>query len=130
MDIQWKYSSPVEVNTIIAVAHSHNVTLPDFLINMIKEGNNGSPSKRKFFYDNETNEDIFKTVLSYNPNDVENIYSALAELHGTPSLYPFGNDPAGNFICLDGSKIVLWNHETHQIRPIADTIESFVNGLH
>ena len=73
MDIQWKYSSPVEVNTIIAVAHSLNITLPELLVKMIKEGNNGSPSKRKFFYGNNNNEDIFKTLLSYNPNDVENV---------------------------------------------------------
>ena len=130
MDIQWKYSSPVEVNTIIAVAHSHNVTLPDLLIKIIKEGNNGSPSKRHFFYDNNKNEDIFKTLLSYNPDDVENVYSALAALHGNPSLYPFGNDPAGNFICLDGSKVVLWEHETHRVIPISDSIKSFFDELH
>lgn len=130
MDIHWKYASPVDMNTVIAVAHSHNISLPSLLVKMIMEGNNGSPSKRKFFYNDNKNEDVFKTMLSYNPNDVENVYSALAELHNTSSLYPFGNDPAGNFICLDGSKVVLWKHETHIIVPISNSVESFFNSLH
>lgn len=130
MNIQWKYSSPVEESTIIAVAHSHNVTLPNLLVKMIMEGNNGTPSKRKFFYDNDNNEDIFKTMLSYNPNDIENVYSALAELHGNPSLYPFGNDPGGNLICVKDSKVVLWKHENNIISPVSDSIDSFFEELH
>lgn len=130
MNIEWKYSSPVEETTVMALAKSHNVIIPSLLLDMIKRGNNGSPSKKKFSYDNGHNEDIFKTLLSYNPKDIENVYSALEELHGNPSLYPFGNDPAGNLICLKGQKVVLWRHETNTTAPISDSIESFFTELH
>lgn len=130
MSIQWKYSSPVEESEILTVAKKHNITLPSYLIQMIMVGNNGSPTPKKFLYGNGSNEDVFKTLLSYNPQDIENVFSALKELQGMPSLYPFGNDPAGNFICLKGTKVVLWKHETHEVAIVADSVESFFEGLH
>ena len=48
MSIQWKYSSPVEESKILAVAKKHNITLPSYLIQMIMEGNNGSPTPKSF----------------------------------------------------------------------------------
>ncbi|MDE6084657.1 MAG: SMI1/KNR4 family protein [Muribaculaceae bacterium] len=130
MSIQWKYSSPVEESEILAVAKKHNISLPNYLIQMIMVGNNGSPSPKKFFYEGGKNEDVFKTLLSYNPHDVENVYSALDELKEMPSLYPFGNDPAGNFICLNGTKVVLWKHEINQAVPVSDSVQLFFEGLH
>lgn len=130
MKIDWKYASPIEENVINNVAKSHNITLPAMLVEIIMKGNNGSPSKNKFYYDHGNNEDIFKTLLSYNHIDIENVYSALDELKDHPSLYPFGNDPAGNFICLKGKSVVLWRHETNEIIPISESIESFFNDLH
>lgn len=130
MNIVWKYSSPIEENVIIKVARSHNIILPALLVKTIMKGNNGSPSKNKFYYDGGHNEDIFKTLLSYNPNDVENVYSALLALKNFPNLYPFGNDPAGNLICLKGKGVVLWKHETDVVIAVSPSLETFFNDLH
>lgn len=130
MKIQWLYASPIDIDEVIKVANRHNITLPDLLLKAIMQGNNGAPEPDRFFYDNGANEDIFNTMLSYNPDDIENVYSALEALKECPGLYPFGNDPGGNLICLNGAKVVLWKHETDQTVPVADSIEVFFEGLH
>lgn len=130
MDIIWKYATPVQGNLVLKVAKDHAIELPEFLVKIIEKGNNGSPSKKLFYYDNNKNEDVFKTLLSYNRNDIENVYSALNTLKDYPALYPFGNDPAGNLICLENGKVVLWKHETLSIWPVSNTVEEFFHNLH
>lgn len=130
MNIQWLFASPVDKDEVVKVAERHNVTLPDLLLQAIVQGNNGAPEPDRFFYDNGANEDIFSTMLSYNPADAENVYSALEALKGCPGLYPFGNDPGGNLLCLQGSKVVLWKHETDTAVPVSDSVEQFFAGLH
>lgn len=62
---------------------------------------------------------------------MENVYSAFKVLKKIDSkLLPFANDPAGNLICYDGSKVVHWNHETDEIETVADSISSFFAKLY
>lgn len=129
MDIIWKFASPVDESKIDEVSKNENVVLPELLKKIIMEGNNGTPNRNAFSFGN--NEDDFKTLLSYNPSDKENVYKAIKILkEANQKLYPFGNDPAGDFICLDGHKVVLWDHETNKVIPLAPNVEDFFNGLH
>lgn len=129
MKIEWKFASPISIEKVDEVAKMENTILPSFLKKVISEGNNGTPSKNAFSFGN--NEEDFKTLLSYNPNDKENVYKAIKILkEAGQHLYPFANDPAGDLICLEGTKVVLWDHETNTIIPLSNNVEDFFNSLH
>lgn len=68
---------------------------------------------------------------SYYKSDVENIYSVLSVLKDVDvDLFPFGDDPSGNMICLKGEKVFFWNHETDALEFVADSISDFMAKLY
>lgn len=130
MKITWEYTTPICDGLITEVESMFCIQIPDELKSILKEGNCGVPSKR-FFDDEKSRAHEMKTLLSYNRSDMENVYSAfkvLKEIDG--KLIPFANDPAGNLICYDGSKVVYWHHETDEIEPVADSISEFFDKLY
>lgn len=131
MNITWKYTSSVSDELIKSVEETFGISIPLSLRKVIKEGNNGYPSKNKFDA-KQSKEHLFKTLLSYYKNDLENVFVAFASLKesNTVGMIPFANDPAGNLICLKDSRVVLWNHETCSIEEVSDSIEDFFNSLY
>ena len=130
MKITWIHATPISDELISEVENKYNVQLPNDLKTILKEGNNGVPSKR--FFDSEVAKGHeWKTLLSYYKSDVENIYSVLSVLKDVDAdLFPFGDDPAGNMICLKENKVVLWHHETDAIEFIANSISEFLAKLY
>lgn len=128
--ITWFFASQVERESIETVASKNGFTLPEDLIQLILEGNNGTPSKKKFD-SAHGKEHMVKTLLSYNPEDIENIYDAINVLkESCYRLYPIANDPAGNLICLSPKGVVLWNHEDDSIDTIASDVSTFLSLLY
>ena len=116
MDITWKYVKPLEdreaVNNFL---NQHSLKLPQSLISVIEKHNGGRPSEKTIV--TEANKEyVFKSLLSYNNDDLENIYSIYSDSFKKMQLYPLGSDAAGNFICFDygNDKYVLLNHETNE----------------
>ena len=127
--ITWLFASQVARAVVEKVAKENGFTLPEDLIQLVLKGNNGTPSKKKF--DSEHGrEHMVKTILSYIPEDIENVYDAIDVLRESCyRLYPIANDPAGNLICLSPKGIVLWNHETDEVDFIAKTVTLFLESL-
>ena len=130
MEITWKYATPISDELISEVEGKYDIQLPKDLKSILKEGNNGVPSKR--FFDTDVAEGHeWKTLLSYYKNDIENVYSAISILKDVDiDLFPFGNDPAGNMICLKRGKVVFWNHVTDALEFIADSVSEFLAKLY
>ena len=130
MKITWEHVTPICDELFSEVESMYSIQIPDDLKPILKEGNGGAPSKR-LFDDEKSKTHEMKTLLSYNRSDMENVYSAFEVLKEIDSkLIPFANDPAGNLICYDGSKVVYWHHETDEIEPIADSISEFFAKLY
>lgn len=130
MRITWKYATPISDELISEVESNYDIQLPKDLKSILKEGNNGVPSKRFFDTDIAKGHE-WKTLLSYHKSDMENIYSALSVLKDVDAdLFPFGNDPAGNIICLKENKVVFWHHETDAIEYVANSISEFLAKLY
>ncbi|MGT2950269.1 SMI1/KNR4 family protein [Streptococcus cuniculi] len=60
--------------------------------------------------------EVFNNLVSLDPKEYENIYEILEENSSRIGkyLFPFGEDPFGNLLCIDYSdnqSIVFWNHE-------------------
>ena len=130
MNMTWKYVSPIDASEIASIEEKLGISLPDDLKNIVSQFNNGSPSKCRF--DGALNkEHVFKTLLSFNDGDAENIFVAMRVVgFDTTRLFPFASDPAGNFICLSDSKVVLWNHESESVEDVADSVTEFINKLY
>ncbi len=115
-EVTWKYVKPLKnENVVDEFLNKYKVVLPMPLVQCLIAYNGGRPSE-KLFYTNNGNEYVFKSLLSYNADDVECIYKVYPHLFRGTSLYPIGTDSAGNFVCYDtiNEWYVLLKHETSQ----------------
>ena len=129
--ITWKYVKPLSKSTAIEdFERKNNVSLPSDLKECIKANNGGRPSFNVF--DTADSKDrVFKTLLSLNESDVENIYKFFVIINSQlKDLIPFASDPFGNYLCLQNNKIVLFLHETRQLEYVSDTFSAFLAKLH
>lgn len=121
--VEWKYIKPIpDKNVVKQFLEKNNIVLPRYLVQIITEFNGGRPSK-KDFKTSDGREYVFKSLLSYNKADKENIYGIYPELFINTTLYPIGSDAAGSFVCFDtkSKELKLLNHETGK----AEIISSF-----
>lgn len=93
--------------------------LPAELVTIIEQFNGGRPFEKDIVTENNK-AFVFKSLLSYNSDDKETIYSVYPELFKESSLYPIGSDAAGNFVCYDCKKqsFCMLNHETDEVDKI------------
>ena len=120
-EITWKYVKPLRNKQVVFdFLQENGVQLPEGLVKCITENNGGRPSE-KLFNTDKGSEYVFKSLLSYNKNDIENIYAVYPALFQGTLLYPFATDAAGNFICYDiaSALYVLHKHETNSIEVIS-----------
>ena len=113
-DLTWKYVKPLRFDNVVSdFLRLHNISLPDPLLACITKNNGGRPSE-KLFNTDQGKEYVFKTLLSYNEEDLECIYRFFPTVFDGTSLYPIGIDSSGNFVCFDTSNgnYILLNHET------------------
>jgi hypothetical protein len=130
-EIAWKYVKPLSKTSAVEdFEKAKNVSFPLDLKECIKTNNGGRPSLNIFDTDKSTGR-VFKTLLSFNESDVENIYIFFPIIRSQSNdLTPFASDPFGNYLCLKGNKIVLFLHETEQLEYISDTFSDLLVKLH
>lgn len=116
MKNNWKYVKPLEdVASVRVFLIKNGIKIPENLIEILEKNNGGRPSEKSIITETQR-EYVFKSLLSYNNDDLENIYSLYSDSFKDRHLYPLGSDAAGNIICFDYSvnKYVLLNHETNE----------------
>ena len=94
---------------------------------IFKKNNGGRPSV-KFFDIASEKQHEFKTLLSFNETDVENIFDYVLADH--KDVIPFATDPAGNLFCLYRNAIYYWQHETDRMEFLANTFSDFLSKLY
>ena len=130
-DITWKYVKTLQSESAVEdFEKANNVSFPQDMKECIKANNGGRPD-RKFFDTDKAKERVFKTLLSFNETDIENIYKFFPIVRNTvPDLLPFASDPFGNFFCVKENRIVLLMHETGAIEEVADSFSHFLSKLY
>lgn len=132
-NILWKYIKPVYDEKVIDKFLLQNgITIPRETIDFIKENNGGRPSS-KIFDTKMKKGCVFKTLLSYNDDDVETIYACYPGSFKENGLLPIASDPSGNFICIDlknNYSIMLFNHENEALEFIAVNFSNFLGKLY
>lgn len=130
----WKYIKPLkDTNCIKIFELENNITIPQELKECILNNNGGRPNVKVYDTDKSSGR-VFKTLLSYNKEDIETIYKILPLFkENSISLLPFASDPSGNFICIDlknKDSVVLWIHEIDSIEYVAESFRKFLGILH
>jgi hypothetical protein len=134
MNLDWKYVKPLKNPEAVQHFELKNaIRIPDSLKKFILEFNGGRPSLSSF--DTDINKErVFKTLLSYNEDDIENIYKVIDmfKIGNVLKLLPFASDPFGNYICIDfhQNSIVFWNHETEKTEFISEGFNEFIQSLY
>lgn len=130
--MEWKYVKATTSEKIEAVKKKYDVQLPEDLEKLILKSNNGRPVKSTF--DSENTRGLeFKKLLSYNTEDMENIYTFIDVVQTeNRNLFPIASEPSGDFICLDLSNntVVHFNHETTTNEFVADSISQLISSLY
>jgi len=133
-NLTWKYISPLKDGSEIDVLElKYCYMLPEDLKECIVKNNAGVPSPSTFDM-GENKGMVFGGLLSFNKGDVDSIYDyiSLFETENGKGLkmFPFGLDPAGNFLCVKGREIVFYDHETDSVIPISDTFAQLLSMLY
>ncbi|WP_296689498.1 SMI1/KNR4 family protein [Treponema sp. UBA6852] len=129
-EITWKYVKPLKnTNAIEAFEKEHSVSFPLDLREILSKYNGGRPSLK--YFDTKTEKDKeFKTLLSFNKEDIETIYKHYPLDSSDDKIVPFASDPAGNYFVIKDGKVCLWNHENDSTLCIANTFSDFLASLH
>ncbi len=118
--MEWKYVKKLKnPNDVVEFLRKYNIVLPKQLVTCMERFNGGRPSEKEIITIT-SREYVFKTMLSYNSNDKDTIYSVYPGVFGETDWYPLASDAAGNFVCYDTSnkKYVLYNHEIDRVEEI------------
>ena len=129
-NISWKYVKPlVNLESIAEYETLTGSLLPDDIKEVIKMYNGGRPSLKYYDLPKEKDKE-FKTLLSFNRNDIENVFAFYPLDSANGKIVPFASDPAGNLFVIKEGKIYLWSHESDTTVFLAESFSVFLETLH
>ena len=129
-NITWKYVKPLV--SLESIAEYETLTaspLPDDIKEVIRMYNGGRPSLKYYDLPKEKDKE-FKTLLSFNRSDIENVFAFYPLDSANGKLVPFASDSAGNFFVIKERKIYLWLHESDEVVFLAESFTAFLETLH
>ena len=129
-NITWKYVKPLDsVENIAEYEALTKSQLPDDIKEVVRMCNGGRPSLK--YYDLPAEKDKeFKTLLSFNHEDAENVFAFYPLDSANGNLVPFASDSAGNYFVIKDGKIYLWQHESDATIFLAESFSAFLATLH
>ena len=136
-ELEWKLAYPIDNDSAInKIEGILGKELPNEFREVIIKNNEGSPNKSNFKTDTGT-EHVFCNLISFNEDEEINVFNTMKILGSNglkKEMFPFGEDPFGNYICLyyqaDNVEVVFWDHETGRIEKIADSFSKFLESLY
>ena len=129
-NITWKYVKPLaDVASIEEYETRTGASLPDDIKETVRLYNGGRPSLKYYNLPTEADKE-FKSLLSFNRSDVENVFAFFPLDSSDKNLVPFAIDPAGNLFVIKGGSIHLWLHETDKTVFLANSFSAFLETLH
>ncbi|MCU5201634.1 MULTISPECIES: SMI1/KNR4 family protein [Bacillus cereus group] len=141
-NIVWIGVSKEEItdNEIKQVEQHFNIKLPNDFIECVKECDGGYPRPKVFDVPGQ-DENVFSDLLTFHIEDEYSIVKNYEDIKDqlVDNVYPFANDPFGNFLCFDyrnnptSPTIVFWDHEEEDmekaIYPVCSTFTELLDSL-
>lgn len=116
--VKWDYTDEkISVKEIMEVESLWKIKFPKDYVESAIYNHGGSPDPEEFLVENRSK--VFGCLLSYcnnSPDNILEVYNRIKE-RLPKDIFPFGCDPAGNYICFDYRKsksnpgIIFWEHE-------------------
>jgi hypothetical protein len=136
-ELEWKLAYPLDDDSAIKeIEGILGKDLPNEFCEVIIKNNEASPSKSNFKTRTGA-EHVFCNLISFNEDEDTNVFNTLEILRSNgleEGMFPFGEDPFGNYLCLyyqaDDVTVVFWNHETGKIEKISDSFSEFLKLLY
>lgn len=129
--ITWRRVKPLQqMDAIERFEERYGLSLPEDLKASIKLSNGGRPTPNVFRLHDGSLVDV-KVMLSYNEEDVENIFKVIdsfIEEYGG-DVIPFASDSGGNYYCIMKEQVVMWLHENNEFISVATSFSDFIDGL-
>ncbi|MHB1042660.1 MAG: SMI1/KNR4 family protein [Eubacteriales bacterium] len=142
---EWLFKrEEIKVDNISIVEGAFGVKFPEDYIECVMKNHGGHPTLDIFYIDGR-GETVFNWLLSFNSDDVLFIVKIYNDIRDrlVDDIYPFADDPFGNFICFDYRKgkdkppsIAFWDHELAYedpekgIFPICSTFTELLSKLY
>ncbi|MGG7202276.1 SMI1/KNR4 family protein [Clostridium butyricum] len=130
--INWKYIKElIDIDSIKKFEEENKIELPESLKEIVVKFNGARPRPNTF--DSEyCKECVFKSLLSFNTTDKENIFEINKWIKERENnIIPFASDPAGNYVCLNKNyQVVLWKHETNSCEFVCNSFKKFIDSLY
>jgi hypothetical protein len=132
---EWKYiKRNVTHDDIGRLEEIARVKIPQLVAEFIVEHNNGRPIKNTLLMPSG-DERIFEKLLSFNQQDIENVFSTLNNHRDDfpdAGLVPVAMDPFGNYFCLNAInnfRVDFWLHESGATEVAANDFLTLINNL-
>jgi len=133
MNTKWRYVKPIKDEKSIELFEGMiGARLPEDFIEIVRVNNGGRPDRPVFDTD-DVKEHVFKTLLSFNTDDLENIFDTADSFIAAKSKYvPVANDDFGNLIAYDKNSFKLYflNHETDDVEYISSSFSELMEKLY
>ena len=138
--IRWKYIEPIDISYIRKTEELLGIKFPKDYVECVLENNEGTPTPDAFDLEGRDTA-VFGRLLSHDPNSptyIVSFYHAIQD-RLPEEVYPFAEDPFGNFICFDyrqdkkNPSIVFWDHEKpdhKNIFPVCSSFTVLLNKLY
>lgn len=129
--VQWELTIPLKnPNAIEVFEIKFMYMLEDDIKEFFKRNNAGIPDKNLVLLANGE-EKVLDSLLSFNPNDDENVYDYAEHFRGAVKLekLPFAKDPFGNLFCLEKDKVLYWEQETDEFYLVNESFGEFIKKL-
>jgi len=129
-EVNWLFGKTLNEKSLVIFEKRYNYSFSKNFITFIQQANGAYPSKQS--YNGPREELCFSSVLSFNEDDADSAFK-IAEIFydlGTLKCLPFGSNGFGDYLCLKGEKVVLWNHESEKEYLIAESLEKFLDLLY
>ncbi|MCS1351696.1 SMI1/KNR4 family protein [Mechercharimyces sp. CAU 1602] len=147
--MEWEHTKPVSLETIYAVERKVGFKFPQDFIDCASRNNGGMPEPHVFDL-GSVKEKVFGALFDFNDSgknfSVYEAYETAIEEHGLPTeLFPFADDPSGDFFCFDYRSlengepiIVLYDHEREydpenekdSLRKVANSLSEFLSMMY
>jgi hypothetical protein len=102
---------------IASVEGEFGITFPQDYIECVREKNGGQPVPDTFEFVGNSGA-VMNSLIPINLDEQRNVVNVYEKLKSRlpHSVYPFADDPFGNYLCFDYSKgevpvIIFWDHE-------------------
>lgn len=117
-------------NSLIEFQKLYSYVFPRAYVIFVMKNNGGRPDK-KSFVTAQNSERVLKSFLSFNSDDIENIWDMVGLVY-KQSLIPFAIDNFGNLLCFDKNtdSIIFWREEDCVIELVSKSFNNLMEILY